>query len=75
MTEDGEKTEGQLRQDYVAAALEALEAMVGDDEAYLGLALWGFSSEMAYPPHSQNLFTPGTPFVDAGEEAYLETAL
>ena len=35
------------------------------------MARGSFSSEMSYPPHTQNLFTPGTPFVDGAERAYL----
>ena len=45
------------------------------DATFLGPALWGFSSAMAYPPHSSNIFTPGTPFVNAAEEALLEQSL
>jgi len=39
---------------------------------FLGVSLWGFSSAMAYPPHSNNLFYPSNPFVDAGEENWLK---
>ena len=51
--------------------VHALQAGVASNPLYLGAALWGFSSEMAYPPHSKNLFTPGTPFVDPAEQAFL----
>ena len=40
--------------------------------SYLGVALWGFASKMAYPPHSENNFSPSTPFVSVKEEEYLK---
>jgi hypothetical protein len=62
--------------DYVKGALATMKAKGLDTHpGFLGPSLWGFASEMSYPPHTQNLFTPGTPFVDAGEEEYLKTAL
>ena len=45
------------------------------DATFVGPALWGFSSAMAYPPQSQNIFVPGTPFVNADEENYLMKSL
>lgn len=71
-TADGAVTQGYPQIQYVEAAVGALQATVGSSPLYLGAALWGFSSEMAYPPHSKNLFTPGTPFIDPAEQAYLQ---
>ena len=71
-TADGAVTQGYPQIQYVKAAVGALQATVGSSPLYLGAALWGFSSEMAYPPHSKNLFTPGTPFIDPAEQAYLQ---
>ena len=74
-TAGGAVTPGHPQVEYVKAALGALRASVASNPRYLGAALWGFSSEMAYPPHSKNLFTPGTPFIDLAEKAYLATNL
>ena len=74
--ENGTVVTGHKQQEYLQTALQAISnAKLHTNPRFLGTSLWGFASKMAYPPHSQNLFTPGTPFVDAGEEAYLETAL
>jgi hypothetical protein len=60
---------------YVTAALDILAAKAKGKPGYLGPSLWGFSSVMAYPPHSQNLYRPETPFVLAEEAAYLKRNL
>ena len=74
-TADGVTTAGHPQIEYVKAAVRTLESTVGKNPLYLGSALWGFSSEMAYPPHTNNLFTPGTPFVDPMEETWLRSNL
>jgi len=64
--------QGYPQLDYVKAALNVIDAKgLLKNPRYLGTALWGFSSTMAYPPHSQNTFSPNTPFVDPNEEQYL----
>jgi hypothetical protein len=60
--------------EYATAAVGALARLSGAP-GYLGPALWGFSPEMEYPPHTDNVFEPGTPFVAAGEEAFLADSL
>jgi len=58
--------------DYVKAALNVIDAKgLIKNPRYLGTALWGFSSTMAYPHNSHNTFDPNTPFVNADEETYL----
>ncbi|MDG2306814.1 MAG: hypothetical protein P8R42_19645 [Candidatus Binatia bacterium] len=48
--------------EYVEAALDAIDASgVREDEHFLGMALWGFSRFMAYPPHTANTFEPSSP--------------
>jgi len=64
--------QGYPQLDYVKAALSVIDAKgLLINPRYLGTALWGFSSTMAYPPNSHNTFSPNTPFVDADEEQYL----
>jgi hypothetical protein len=72
--ENGTVIAGSPQVEYARAALAEL-AKVAGAPGYLGPALWGFASEMAYPPHSHNLFEPSMPFVDAGEEALLAAQL
>jgi len=72
----GATVNGYPQVQYVQAAFQAIDAKgLIKNPRYLGTALWGFSSEMAYPPHSKNLFTPSNPFVDPDEEAYLQRNL
>lgn len=53
---------GYAQSEYVAAALDAIDASgIRDDERFLGMALWGFSRFMAYPPHTNNTFEPASP--------------
>ncbi len=48
--------------DYVAAALDALDASgVRENPAFFGTALWGWSRFMAWPPHSDGVFLPAQP--------------
>lgn len=68
---NGTVVEGSPQTQYLQAALRILRANAAGQPGYLGPALWGFSSEMEYPPHSQNVFEPGNPFVEAGERDFL----
>lgn len=53
---------GHAQTEYVEAALDAIDASgVRDDERFLGIALWGFSRFMAYPPHTEHTFEPASP--------------
>ena len=53
---------GYAQVEYVEAALDAIDASgVREDERFLGIALWGFSRFMAYPPHTDNTFEPSSP--------------
>lgn len=53
---------GYAQSEYVAAALDAIDASgIREDERFLGMALWGFSRFMAYPPHTNNTFEPASP--------------
>ena len=72
---NGTVIEGHPQSDYLRAALAALAAGAEGLPGYLGPALWGFAPDMAYPPHSDNTFAPGNPFVEAGEEELLATSL
>ena len=74
---DGTVVKGAARQlDFAKAALDTIAAKgLADSPHFLGPALWGFAEHMAYPPQSANYFTPSSPFVDAGEQAYLAAAL
>jgi len=71
---NGTVVQGHPQQQYLEAALQAIsDAKLHSNARFLGTALWGFASKMAYPPQSDNTFTPGTPFVDKGEEDFLQT--
>jgi len=59
---------------YIKEAIAAIASVKGTKN-YVGTTLWGFASFMAYPPHSQNLFTPSMPFSQPGAEAYLKQSL
>lgn len=72
---NGTTTHGAPQIQYAQAALAALAAHATGNAAFLGPALWGFSPQMEYPPHTNNTFEPSTPFVDQGEEAFLEKHL
>ena len=72
---NGTVVRGTLQLEFVQAALEALDAHAATSPGFLGPALWGFAPVMAFPPHSGNVFAPDTPFVSAGEEAFLEANL
>lgn len=61
---------------YLTAAFQAFQQSgVYNHPGYLGRSIWGFSSFMAYPPHSDNLFYPSTPFVNADEVQFLKNNL
>ena len=71
---NGTVVQGHPQQQYLEAVLQAIsDAKLHSNARFLGTALWGFASKMAYPPQSDNTFTPGTPFVDKGEEDFLQT--
>lgn len=72
---NGTVVRGAPQLEFVQAALEALGAHAVTSPGFLGPALWGFAPVMDFPPHSRNLFAPNTPFVSAGEEAFLEANL
>jgi hypothetical protein len=71
---NGTVVSGAPQAEYAQAALASLARIAGAP-GYLGPALWGFASVMAFPPHSQNVFQPSNPFVDASEEHLLATSL
>ena len=71
---NGTAIAGHPQTEYAQAALDVLATLKGS-AGYLGPALWGFASEMAYPPHSQNVFLPGMPFSTPGEEDLLSQQL
>jgi len=61
---------------YLKEAFANIQAThLRSNPQFLGLSLWGFSSEMAYPAHSLNKFYPANPFVQDGEESYLKSML
>ena len=73
---NGTAVHGHTQLEYLQQALKVIDAKgLYTNPNYLGLALWGFSSEMAYPPHSENKFSPSNPFVSEKEEKYLKTHL
>ncbi len=72
--ENGTVVNGAPQVEYATAALSSLARIAGAP-GYLGPALWGFASEMAFPPHSHNVFEPSNPFVAEGEEALLARSL
>lgn len=56
---------GYSQVDYVRAALDAVEASgARDDSRFKGMAVWGWSRFMAWPPHTNNVFSPGQPPAD-----------
>ena len=56
---------GYAQEEYVTAALDAIDASgIREDERFLGIAIWGFSRFMAYPPHTDNTFEPAAPPAD-----------
>ncbi|MDG2051693.1 MAG: hypothetical protein P8M78_16185 [Myxococcota bacterium] len=53
---------GYAQRQYVEQALEAMEASgVRANPQFLGTAVWGWSRFMAWPPHTNNVFEPGSP--------------
>ena len=56
---------GYSQREYVEQALDALDASgVRQNESFLGVAVWGWSKFMAWPPHSNDVFEPGSPPAD-----------
>lgn len=59
---------GHAQVEYVEAALAAIDASaVPSDPRFLGVAVWGWSRYMAYPPHSAHVFEPAHPPADVLE--------
>jgi len=58
---------------YLTEATKVIsQTQLSNNPGFLGTSLWGFSSMMSYPPHSNNLFFPANPFVTPGEEDWLK---
>ena len=56
---------GYTQLEYVEQALGALSAsQVRENDAFLGIAVWGWSRFMAWPPHTDGVFEPGSPPAD-----------
>jgi len=69
---NGTVVRGYPQLQYITAALNILAEKAKGKPGYLGPALWGFSSVMAYPSHSNNLYRPETPLVLPEEADYLK---
>ena len=53
---------GYSQLEYVQAAMDAINnSGVRDDPFFMGVAVWGWSTYMSYPPHSNNTFSPAQP--------------
>ena len=53
---------GYSQREYVEEALDAIDASgVRSNPQFLGTAVWGWSRYMAWPPHTNNVFEPGSP--------------
>ena len=53
---------GYTQREYVEQALGAIDASgVRENPQFLGTAVWGWSRFMAWPPHTDNVFEPGSP--------------
>ena len=56
---------GYSQREYVEEALGAIDASgVRTNPQFLGTAVWGWSRFMAWPPHTNNVFEPGSPQAD-----------
>lgn len=65
-TTEFESYDGQIsgfsQVDYVRAATEAIDASgVRGMDTFKGVAVWGWSKYMAWPPHTEHVFMPGQP--------------
>ena len=53
---------GYTQREYVEQALGAMDSSgVRTNPQFLGTAVWGWSRFMAWPPHTNNIFEPGSP--------------
>ncbi len=58
---NGQST-GFTQLDYVKSAIKAInDSGVRSNPKFLGIDLWGWSTYMSYPPHSNNVYTPNSP--------------
>ena len=56
---------GYSQREYVEQALGAMDdSGVRENPQFLGTAVWGWSRFMAWPPHTNNVFEPGSPQPD-----------
>lgn len=56
------KATGYKQLDYVKAAIKAInDSGVRANPRFLGIAVWGWSKYMSYPPHSTNVYSPSHP--------------
>jgi len=60
---------------YIGRAIQTVHSMLNGRPGFLGISLWGFSSEMSYPPHSFNLYYPCHPFATPGALEYISQNL
>lgn len=61
---NGDST-GYTQLDYIKSAMRAInDSGVRKDPYFLGIAIWGWSVYMTYPPHSANVFQPSWPQQD-----------
>ncbi len=59
---------GYSQREYVEQALGAMDdSGVRENPQFLGTAVWGWSRFMAWPPHTNNVFEPGSPQPDVLE--------
>ncbi len=61
---NGDST-GYTQLDYIKSAMRAInDSGVRQNPYFLGIAIWGWSVYMTYPPHSANVFQPSWPQQD-----------
>lgn len=56
---------------YIVRAIQTAQQLLAGKPNFLGMALWGCSSEMSYPPHTPNLFYPSHVFATPGAMEYM----
>lgn len=73
----GSNVTGHPQLEYLQAALDVVTeaGLRATPDTFLGLALWGFCSSIAYPLRSDNTFWPSNPFAPPGQEAFLAAHL
>jgi hypothetical protein len=56
------KATGYKQLDYIKSALKAInDSGVRNNPRFMGIAIWGWSKYMSYPPHSTNVYSPSHP--------------